>query len=313
LFKPGDFPDLLVGLGEADDAAVYRLNGEQALILTTDFFTPVVDDPFTFGAVAAANAMSDVYAMGGEVLLALNVAAFPDCLPRETLTEILRGGAEKVAEAGGVVVGGHTINDDEPKYGLAVLGIVHPDHITTKGAARVGDKLVLTKRLGTGVITTALKREVAEPRHVAGAVDSMLQLNRRAARVAQRHGIRAVTDVTGFSLIGHALEIGHQSGVGLQIRADSVPFLDGAIEYGEKSIFPGGTRNNMNYFAPLIEFFPGVASHLQKLLLTPETSGGLLLSVPQEQVDPLLDYCAREGQDAWVVGEVIAGSGIRVV
>ena len=304
---------MLVGLGEADDAAVYRLNSEQALIVTTDFFTPVVDDPYTYGSVAAANAMSDVYAMGGEVLLALNLAAFPDCLPREVLTEIMRGGAEKVAEAGGVVVGGHTINDDEPKFGLAVLGMVHPDRFMTKGGARPGDRLILTKRLGTGVITTALKRQVAAPQHVAGAVDSMLQLNRRVARVAQRFGVRGGTDVTGFSLLGHGLEMAQRSAVGFQVRCEAVPFLDGATEYAERDVFPGGARNNMSYFGSWVEFAPEIPRHLRLLLFTPETSGGLLLCVSEGQLADFMQTCAAEGQEAWVVGEASAGSGIHVV
>jgi selenide,water dikinase len=292
---------------------VYRLNDEQALIFTTDFFTPVVDDPFTYGAVASANAMSDVYAMGGEVLLALNIAAFPDCLPRAMLSEILKGSAQKVAEAGGVVAGGHTINDDEPKFGLAVLGMVHPDRLMTKANARVGDRLVLTKRLGTGAITTALKRQVAENEHVAGAVRSMLRLNRQAARIAVRHALKAATDVTGFSLLGHALEIGGQSEVRLRIDSRAVPFLDGAVQYGERDVFPGGTHNNRNYFGHLIEFSPDVAEHIQLLLLTPETSGGLLFAVPQEETDALMADCAAVGQDAWVVGEAVPGSGLEVI
>ncbi len=312
MFKAEDFPNLLVGLREADDAAVYRLNDEQALIFTTDFFTPIVDDPFTYGAIAAANAMSDVYAMGGEVLLALNVAAFADCLPRPMLSEILRGGAAKVAEAGGVVAGGHTINDDEPKFGMAVIGMVHPDRLMTKSQAQVGDRVVLTKRLGTGVITTALKRQVAAPEHVAGAIQSMLQLSRRAAQIAQRHSIRTATDVTGFSLIGNALEIGGQSGVRVVLRSEEAPFLDGAVQYGERDVFPGGTHNNRNYFAHLIEFSPEVPLHMQLLLLTPETSGGLLLCVPPEKIDGLLADCSAQGQDAWVVGAITPGAGLLV-
>jgi selenide, water dikinase len=312
LFKAEDYPNLLVGLQEADDAAVYQLNDEQALIFTTDFFTPIVDDPFTYGAIAAANAMSDVYAMGGEVLLALNIAAFADCLPRPMLSEILRGGAQKVAEGGGVVAGGHTINDDEPKFGMAVLGLVHPDHIMTKSQAQVGDRLVLTKRLGTGAITTALKRQVATPEHVAGAVDSMLRLNRRAAQIAQQHGIRAATDVTGFSLIGNALEIGGQSGVRIKIHSQAVAFLDGAVQYGERDVLPGGTHNNRNYFGHLVEFSPDVPLHIQLLLLTPETSGGLLLCVPPEKINALLADCSAQGQDAWVIGEITTGVGLQV-
>lgn len=312
LFRAEDHPDVLVGLGQADDAAVYRLDDERVLIFTTDFFTPVLDDAYTYGAVAASNSMSDVYAMGGEVTIALNIAAFPDCLPRETLTEILRGGAHKVAEAGGVVVGGHTINDDEPKYGLAVIGIARPNELITKDSARPGDQLVLTKRLGTGVITTALKRQVAEGRHVEGAVRSMLQLNRRASQLARRVGVRAGTDVTGFSLIGHALELARRSSVRIRIRHERVAFLDGSLEYGETGVFPGGTRNNAVYFGPSIQFPPDLPEFMRNLLLTPETSGGLLLAVAPDRLDALLKDCESEGQDAWVVGEVSAGSDLEV-
>ncbi len=203
-FQAADFPDLLVGLHAADDAAVYRLNDRQAIISTTDFFPPVVDDPYDFGAIAAANALSDVYAMGGEVLFALNLVAFPDTLDMVILQEILRGGAEKVAEAGAVIVGGHSVNDKEPKYGLAVTGIIHPDAIKQKGGALPGDVLLLTKPLGVGVITTALKRDLAAAEHLQAAVESMKRLNRDAARAALATDVHAMTDITGFGLLGHA-------------------------------------------------------------------------------------------------------------
>src|SRR5512136_2766815 len=208
-FKRQDYPDLIVGLGEPDDAAVYRISPDQAIIQTVDFFPPVVDHAYSFGAIAAANAMSDVYAMGGQVLFALNIAAFPEDLDVDIFSDILRGSADKVAEAGGAIAGGHTVRDREPKYGLAVTGVVHPDRILAKGGAKVGDELFLTKALGAGVITTALKREQADPTHVQTAIESMLQLNRAASRAALAAGVRAATDVTGFGLIGHALEMAH--------------------------------------------------------------------------------------------------------
>ena len=219
---------MLVGLDGPDDAAVYQLNAEQAIISTIDFFPPVVDDPYTFGAIAAANALSDVYAMGGEVLFALNLAAFPDNLERAILTEILRGGAEKVREAGAIIIGGHTVSDQEPKYGLAVTGMVHPAHILAKGGAQVGDRLVLTKPLGVGLITTALKREQADPAHVEAAVQSMSALNRHAAHLAQRFEAHACTDVTGFGILGHGLEMASASNVMFRLHFANIPLLPGA-------------------------------------------------------------------------------------
>ncbi|MDX1417574.1 MAG: selenide, water dikinase SelD, partial [Candidatus Promineifilaceae bacterium] len=240
MFNPLHYPDLLVGLDKADDAAVYRLNDRQAIISTTDFFPPVVDDGYDFGAIAAANALSDIYAMGGRVLFAINLVAFPDNLGAEILQDILRGGAEKVAEAGAVVVGGHSVNDKEPKYGLAVTGIIDPQKVKTKGGARPGDKLILTKPLGVGVITTALKRQIAENEHVAAAVQSMKTLNKVAAEAAQLANASGVTDITGFGLLGHAHEMAEASQVDFRLRLDRLPWLPGAISYGTAGAFPGG-------------------------------------------------------------------------
>src|SRR5215472_2017075 len=224
-------PDLLVGLGKADDAAVYRLNDEQAIVATIDFFPPVVDDPYTFGAIAAANALSDIYAMGGAPLFCLNLVGFPEDLDASILSEILRGGAEKVREAGAVVAGGHSVTDHEPKYGLAAIGLVHPQHVWRKGGARAGDILLLTKPLGTGVVTTALKNEDATEEDVAAAVAGMTTLNGAAAEALRRSGsVHACTDITGFGLLGHALEMAEQSGVSLAVRAGAMAWLPGALE-----------------------------------------------------------------------------------
>jgi selenide,water dikinase len=313
LFRPEDYPDLLVGLEVADDAAVYRLNDELAVVQTLDFFTPIVDDPYEYGAIAAANAMSDVYAMGGEVVLALNIAAFPPKLPAEVVTEILRGGAEKVAEAGGVIAGGHTIDDEEPKYGLVAMGFVHPDQITTKAGAKPGDVLVLTKPLGVGIITTAAKGDVADPAHLRLATENMLTLNLKAARLMQRVGVHAATDITGFGLLGHSSEVAEKSGVGLRFSVDKLPFLDGALEYADGWLFPGGACNNQNFYAPGIRFAPDVSEEMQMLLFTPETSGGLLIAVPAEKLDELTSLFAAEAQQHWVVGEVVEGQGLEVL
>jgi len=313
LFHHDQYPELLIGLEISDDAAVYRITDEIAVIQTLDFFTPVVDDPYDYGAIAAANAMSDVYAMGGEVVLALNICAFPPGLPLEVTTEILRGGAEKVAEAGGVIAGGHTLDDKEPKYGLSVMGLVHPGRILTKAGAKVGDALVLTKPLGVGIITTALKGDVAEAAHVAAAVESMKQLNRSASRLMQQVGVHGCTDITGFALLGHSYEMAEKSGVRLRFHVDRLPFLDGAVEYAEQRLFPAGTYNNERAYGHAVNFAPEIPEEMRQLLFTPETSGGLLISVPAEKLDRLIALFIRERRPCWVVGEVIAGGGIEVV
>jgi selenide,water dikinase len=301
-----------VGLASPDDAAVYRVSDDQALIFTTDFFTPVVDDPYTFGAVAAANAMSDVYAMGGQVVLALSIAAFPPNLPAVVLGEILRGAAEKVAEAGGVIAGGHTVDDDEPKFGLAVMGTVHPSRVGKKGGAKPGDVLLLTKPLGVGIITTAAKGDAADPAHLEEAVQSMLRLNRQAADLAQRVTFHAMTDITGFALLGHGYEMASQSGVRLRFFFDRLPFLPGAVEYAEEWLFPGGSCNNQRTYERHVSF-DGLEEEMQMLLFTPETSGGLLIALPPSEASRLEALCREAGQAVWRVGEVVAGEGIEVV
>jgi selenide,water dikinase len=313
LFPADVYPRLVVGLGSVDDAAVYRLNDEQALVQTTDFFTPIVDTPYEYGAIAAANAMSDVYAMGGEVLFALNIAAFPPNLPAELLGEILRGGAETVRSAGAAIAGGHTIQDKEPKYGLAVTGMVHPDHILTKGGARPGDRLVLTKPLGTGTITTAIKRGVVEQAHLDEAIASMMRLNRVASQAAQANGVRAVTDITGFGLIGHASEMTGAGGVRFRIRFDALPWLQGAWQYGEAWIFAGGAHSNHAFYKSLVTFSRRLTDWQEMLLHDPQTSGGLLMAVPNEHVQSLLSFCAERDQPAWVIGDVVDGEGIEIV
>ncbi len=313
LFPAERHPEVIVGLSVSDDAAVYRLNDEVAIIQTLDFFTPIVDDPYDYGAIAAANAMSDVYAMGGEVVLALNICGFPPDLPLEMTREILRGGGEKVAEAGGVLAGGHTIDDEEPKYGLSVMGIVHPDQVWTKAAARPGDVLVLTKPLGVGIITTALKAGQADPAHLAPAVESMKRLNRQAAELIGRVGVRAATDITGFALLGHSYEMAEKSGVGLRFDVSRLPFLPGAREYADLWLFPGGTCNNERAYAHAVTFAPEIEEEMRQLLYTPETSGGLLVAVPPADVDRLVRLFGKASHPCWAVGEVTEGSGIEVV
>jgi len=312
LFRADRYPNLLVGLEVSDDAAVYKINDEVAVIQTLDFFPPVVDDPYDYGAIAAANAMSDVYAMGGEVALALNICGFPRDLPAGVIAEILRGGAEKVAEAGGVLAGGHTLDDREPKYGLAVMGLVHPGRVLTKGGARPGDALVLTKPLGVGIITTALKGDAADPAHVAAAVQSMKRLNHRAAQLIQQVGVHACTDVTGFALLGHAYEMAERSNARLRFYLERLPFLEGARQYAEDNLFPGGSCRNQSAYERWVDFAPAISEEMQLLLFTPETSGGLLVAVPLERLEMLTALFTGEGQPCWVVGEVVEGKGIEV-
>ena len=311
IFREQQFPDLLVGLGSPDDGAVYRVSDELAFIFTLDFFTPVVDDPYTYGAVAAANAMSDVYAMGGKVLLALSIAAFPPQLPAEAVSEILRGAADKVAEAGGVIAGGHTIDDKEPKFGLAVVGSVHPGRVVRKGGARPGDVLLLTKPLGSGLITTAAKGDAADPADLQAAIESMLRLNRRAAELAQQVDLHAMTDVTGFSLLGHGCEMAEQSQASLHFRVDSLPFLPGVSRYAGEWLFPGGTFNNQRaYGAQVVLHGPG--DEMKALLFTPETSGGLLMALPPAEAEQLEGLLRAAGEPVWRVGDVVEGAGLQV-
>ena len=312
IFNSQDYPDLLVGLDSPDDAAVWRLDEHRALVLTTDFFTPVVDDPYDYGSIAAANSLSDVYAMGGQPFLAINIAALPPDLPAEISSEILRGGAEKAREAGVVIAGGHTIQDKEPKFGLVVVGFVDPARALTKGGARPGDRLVLTKPLGFGVTTTALKRELAAPEDVAEVVAWMKRLNRDAARLADEFSLRGATDITGFSLLGHALEMAQASSVRFRLSFAQVPFVSAARRYADQWTFPGGAADNALYFRELIRFAGAVGETEQMMLFDPQTSGGLLLSVPADRLDAFLSRARAIDQPAWVIGDVLEGSGMEV-
>lgn len=313
MFPAHQHPELLVGLEVSDDAAVYKISDDLAVIQTLDFFPPVVDDAYDFGAIAAANSMSDVYAMGGQVSLALNICGFPADMPPEVISEILRGGAEKVAEAGGVLAGGHTTEDKEPKYGLTVMGMVHPERVLTKAGARPGDVLVLTKPLGVGIITTALKRDAAESDHVAAAVESMKRLNRKAAQLVQEVGVNACTDITGFGILGHGFEMAEKSEVRLRIHLDRLPFLPGAVQYAEEWLFPGGAHNNEKFYKQHVEWTAAVTEAMELLLYTPETSGGLLVAVPAERMDELTARFAETEEPCWVIGEVVEGQGIELV
>jgi selenide,water dikinase len=314
VLKNNGHPNLIVGLDAADDAAVYKLNDDQAIINTLDFFTPVVDDPYDFGAIAAANSMSDVYAMGGQVIYALNIGAFPGSMEPSIISKILQGGAEKVREAGAVIAGGHTINDDEPKYGLVVTGIIHPNRIFTKGGAKAGEVLVLSKPLGTGTISTALKQGVANEEHIVPMVDSMKRLNRQTAQAAQMiGGVTGATDITGFGLLGHGMEMAQASGRKLVIEFNQVPLLPGTLQYAAAFIFPGGSINNKLHFEPQVSFAPSLADEQQMILWDAQTSGGLLLAIPAERVDDFMAAASELEQPAWVIGHVADGNGIEVL
>jgi len=302
----------LIGLREPDDAAVWRLDEDRAIVVTTDFFTPVVDDPYDYGAIAAANSMSDVYAMGGKPFLALNVAALPDNLPSEISSEIIRGGAEKAHEAGVAIAGGHTVKDKEPKYGLVVIGFVDPRKMLSKGGLNIGDALVLTKPLGFGVTTTALKREQADAQDVAEAVNWMKQLNKNASQLASEFELRGGTDITGFSLLGHAMEMAEASNVGLKLDFANIPFTAGARKYAEMGCFAGGAFDNKLHFESKVKFDGSIDEQNQMLLFDPQTSGGLLLGVPDEKLGSFTDRAKELSQMVWVIGQVTDGSGIYV-
>jgi selenide, water dikinase len=309
---PSD-PNLLIGLDVSDDAAVYQLNAEQAIVQTVDFFPPIVDDPYTYGAIAAANSLSDVYAMGGKPILALAIAAFPDDLPHDVIAAILQGGADKVAEAGAVIGGGHTVVDREPKYGLCVTGLIAPGRATAKADAQPGDVLLLTKPLGTGVITTAAKR--GDATHLDAAVQSMLRLNKVAAEEAQKVAVHSATDITGFGLLGHAAELARNSGVGLRIISAALPLLPGALEYAQQGIAPGGLYRNQAFGETdgFVRYGEHVDPARKLLLYDPQTSGGLLLALPPAAAADLEARYAAADLGCWRIGVVIDGSGIEVV
>jgi selenide,water dikinase len=301
-----------VGFSGSDDAAVYRINDDTAIIQTLDFFTPVVDDPFAFGQIAAANSLSDIYAMGGKPLLALNIVCFPKCLQLDVLKDILLGGADRVKEAGALLAGGHTISDDEPKYGLSVMGIVHPDRVVTNGGARPGDVLVLTKPLGTGIINTAIKADMASPDVYDNAVKTMITLNREAANAMQRLGAKGCTDITGFGLVGHCMEMAEASGVSIRLWKDKIPVLEGARELARMGIIPAGAYSNKEYVRDRV-YLKGVETDIEDIVFDPQTSGGLLISMPENCVPHFFAHVSREtASRCAVIGEVRKRNGFAV-
>jgi selenide,water dikinase len=293
--------NVLVGFDTADDAGVYKLTPELALVQTVDFFTPIVDDPYTFGAIAAANSLSDVYAMGGKPLSALSMLAYPADGDLDDLEQILKGGAEKIHEADCVILGGHSIADEEIKFGYSVTGSIHPDRIKANSTARAGDALVFTKRIGTGVVTTALKRGIAAESDVQAAIDSMLLLNRRACEAMLAFDVHGCTDVTGFGIIGHAREMANGSGVTIEIEAANVRFLPGALDYARQGAIPGGLKNNREFASCAVDIAGNITPEIENLLYDPQTSGGLLIALP-EQDAALLE---RRLPEAYRIGRVL--------
>jgi selenide,water dikinase len=300
-------PDLLVGTETADDAGVYRISEEIALVQTVDFITPLVDDPFLFGQIAAANSLSDVYAMGGKPLTAMNLVGFPRALLEiSVLTDILRGGLEKIHEAGAVLVGGHTTEDPELKYGLSVTGTVHPRKIRTNRGARPGDLLILTKPLGTGIISTALKAEMVDPKVLQGAVDSMLRLNDLAASAMSESSVLACTDITGFGLIGHSAEIARASGISIRFFFSRIPVLEGARELALQGLVPGGAYCNQGFLEKETVVSGNVPETEKIILFDPQTSGGLLIAVPESEGETLLKKLHDRGiKEASIIGEAV--------
>jgi selenide,water dikinase len=294
--------NVLVGFDTADDAGVYRLTPELALVQTVDFFTPIVDDPYTYGAIAAVNALSDVYAMGGKPMSALSLLAYPANGDVDDLVQILNGGADKIHESGCVILGGHSVADEEIKFGYAVTGTIHPEGIKTNAGARAGDVLVFTKRIGTGVVTTALKRGIASEADVEAAINSMLTLNRRACEAMLAFDVHGCTDVTGFGLIGHAREMALGSGVTIEIDAAAVRFLPGALDYARQDALPGGLKNNREFASCAVEIERKIAPEVESLLYDPQTSGGLLISLPERDAAQL----ERGLADAYRIGRVVA-------
>ncbi|WP_164667950.1 selenide, water dikinase SelD [Virgibacillus doumboii] len=301
-------PDLLVGLDTSDDAGVYKLNDEIALVQTTDFFTPIVDDPYDFGQIAAANAISDVYAMGGKPITALNIVAFPiSTLDKKILAEILRGSGDKLAEADVSLVGGHSIDDQEPKFGLAVTGTVHPDKVKTNTGAQPGDKLILTKPIGVGIYSTSIKRDLLSEEEVDRVTKVMTTLNKTASETMANYDVHASTDVTGFGLLGHASEMAEGSNVEIHVNAGQVPVLPRVKELAESGAVPGGTKNNFDHIKDVVTY-PEAMDQIDKWILCDAvTSGGLLISVASDDANSLLNELQDKGVEAQIIGEVIEG------
>jgi selenide,water dikinase len=301
-------PDLLVGYGTKDDAGVYKISDSLALIQTLDFFTPIVDDPYYFGQIAAANALSDVYAMGGRPLTCMNIVCFPiKEVEKDALKKILKGGLDKICEAGAILVGGHSVEDKEMKYGLSVTGVVHPDRVITNAGAKVGDALILTKPVGTGIIATATKGNIASREAIENLIRICSTLNAKASEIALRYNVHALTDVTGFGLAGHLLEMVYASNKEIELWAENVPIIPEALEYASMGFVPAGTYANRSFCSCSVEIVDGISPPLLDLMFDAQTSGGLIISLPKQKSRPCLDELHKEGiKDAAIIGQVVA-------
>lgn len=296
---------LIVGLETSDDAAVYKLNEDSAAILTLDFFTPVVDDPYTFGQIAAANSLSDVYAMGGTPTTAMNIVCFPTCISMDILKEILRGGAHKVMEAGAVLVGGHSVDDNEPKYGLSVMGLVHPNKVTANAGAKVGDVLILTKPLGIGILNTAIKADMLDRDIYEKAVFIMSYLNKDACEAMVKVEAKGCTDITGFGLLGHACEMAESSDVTIELWTDYIPIIKESIDLAKIGIIPAGTYNNQEFLKEKINFISEIKQEMKDIMYDPQTSGGLLISIPENRSVELMDLLKKKNKtDFNIIGKI---------
>ena len=311
--KSVDDPNLLVGLETADDAGVYKINEDTALVQTLDFFTPIVDDPYMFGQIGAANALSDVYAMGGKPITVMNIVAFPiNTLDKSILADILAGASDKVRESGAVLVGGHSIDDQEPKFGLSVTGTIHPDRIRANAGAQPGDRLILTKPIGVGILTTAIKNSLLAPEDLDEVVQVMATLNKKAAETMESYTVNACTDVTGFGLLGHTMEIAKGSGVGITVSNDAVPVLSKAKELAEQNVIPGGTRKNHSWLAADVDYGSNISAIDQLILCDAVTSGGLLISVPEAEADSLQHQLIENGVQSSIIGTVTSENAGRI-
>ena len=306
-------PDLLVGFNKADDSGVFRINDKQALVQTVDFFPPIVDEPYSFGQIAAANALSDIYAMGGKPLTALNIVGFPARMDRRILQAILLGGADKIHEAGAVIVGGHSIKDNELKYGLACTGIIDINEIITNAGAKIGDILILTKPLGTGIVATAIKQKLASDEDACRVSTQMAELNKTACEVMLRHGVNAATDVTGFGILGHACEMAEASGISIEIEFDSLPLLPNVIKYAEAGTLTGGADANREFLTGKVAIPESLSKAKRDVLYDAQTSGGLLISLPEKRLKGFLDDARSAGIQVWQIGRVISRSGVSII
>ena len=306
-------PDLLIGFNKADDAGVFKINDKQALVQTVDFFPPIVDDPYFFGQIAAANALSDVYAMGGQPKTALSIVAFPEQLGASILADILKGGSEKIEEAGAVVVGGHSIKDNELKYGLSVTGLVDPNRVISNSGAQIGDRMYLTKKLGTGIITTGIKRDVVKDDIIEMVIKQMATLNREAAELMLAHNVTSATDITGYGLMGHAFEMADGSGVTIKINSQNLPLLPQALELAEQGMIPGGANANREFLDGKYTIENQIDSNLEHILFDPQTSGGMFMAIPESDSSAFETDAKEKGIEIALIGVVESKSELSLI